>query len=127
MESRTSKTKEKYQKCTWDLSKTISSHPPSKLRRGPDLEGRWAGVMHDTCYIEQQCLALLTLADAMEVMNDPGPMVLGCDGQVNLAVRGKASIQWRSGVASGEYAGRTTRGYGRGISGRCGGVACHKG
>ena len=66
-------------------------------------------------------------ADAMEAMNDPGPMVLGCDGQVDLAVRGKVSIQWQSGVASSEYAGQTTRGCGRGVSGRCGHVACDKG
>ena len=127
MESGTSKTKEKYQKRTWDLSETISSRPPSKPRRGPDLEGRWAGAMHDACYVEQRCLALLMSADAMEAMNDPRPMVLGCDGQVDLAARGKVSIQWRSGVASGEYAGRTTRGCGRGVSGRCGRVVCDKG
>ena len=83
--------------------------------------------MRDACYVEQRCLALLMSANAMEAMNDPGPMVLGCDGQVDLAARGKASIQWRSGVASGEYAGRTTRGCGRGVSGRCGRVACDKG
>ena len=56
---------------------------------------------------------VLMLVNATEAMLEPGPMVLGYDRQVDLAVRGKASIQWRSGVASGEYAGRTTRGCGR--------------
>ena len=35
---------------------------------------------------------VLMLADATGAMFDPGPMILGCDGQVNLAARGKASI-----------------------------------
>jgi hypothetical protein len=52
-------------------------------------------------------------ADATGAMLDPRPMILGCDGQVDLAVKGKVSIQWRSGVVSGEYAERTTSGYGR--------------
>ena len=56
---------------------------------------------------------VLMSADATGAMFDPGSMILGCDGQVDLAARGKASIQGRSGVASGEYAGRTTRGCGR--------------
>ena len=56
---------------------------------------------------------VLMSADATGAMFDPGPMFLGCDRQVDLAARGKASIQGRSGVASGEYAGRTTRGCGQ--------------
>ena len=57
---------------------------------------------------------VLMSADAMGVMLEPRPLVLGCGGEVDLAATGKASIQWRSGVASGECAGRTTRGCGRG-------------
>ena len=38
---------------------------------------------------------------------DPVPMVLGCNGQVDLAAKGEASIRWRSGVVCGEYAERT--------------------
>ena len=53
---------------------------------------------------------ILVSADATGAMFDPGLMFLWCDGQVDLAARGKASIQGRSGVASGEYAGQTTRG-----------------
>ena len=56
---------------------------------------------------------VLMSADATGAMLDPRPMILGCDGQVDLAVKGKVSIQWRSGVVSGEYAERTTSGYGR--------------
>ena len=52
----------------------------------------------------------LMSADAMGAMFDPGPTVLGCDGQVDLAARGKASIQWQSEVASSKYVGQTTRG-----------------
>jgi hypothetical protein len=77
----------------WDLSKTISSSDLSKTRQGPDLEGQWAGAMHGTCYVEQQCLALLMLADATGAMLEPVLLVLGCDGQVNLAAKGKVSIQ----------------------------------
>ena len=33
-------------------------------------------------------------------MLDLGPMVLGCDRQVNLAAKGKVSIQQQSGVVS---------------------------
>ena len=40
-------------------------------------------------------------------MLDLGPIVLGCDGQVNLAAKGKAPIRWRSGAMCGEYAERT--------------------
>ena len=118
------KQKRNDKKRTWDLSETISSRPPSKPRQGP---GRWAGAMRNACYVERRCLALLMSADAMGAMIDPGPTVLGCDRQINLAARGKASIQWRSGVASGEYAGRTTRGCGRGVSGRCRRMVCNKG
>ena len=56
---------------------------------------------------------VLMPADATGAMLEPGPLVWGCDGQVNLAAKEKASIQWQSGVASGEYAGRTTRRCGR--------------
>ena len=56
---------------------------------------------------------VLMSADATEAMLEPGLMVLWYDGQVDLAARGKASIQWRSGEASSEYAGRTTRGCGQ--------------
>ena len=56
---------------------------------------------------------VLMSADATGAMLEPGLLVLGCDGQVDLAAKGKASIQWRSGVASGEYAGWTARGCGR--------------
>ena len=56
---------------------------------------------------------ILMSANATEAMLKPGLMVLGYDGQVDLAVRGKVLIQWRSGEASGECAGRTTRGCGQ--------------
>lgn len=49
--------------------------------------------MCDACYVEQWCLALLMLADAMGAMLEPGPIVLGCDRQVDLAVKGKVLIQ----------------------------------
>jgi hypothetical protein len=51
-------------------------------------------------------------ADATGVMLEPVPLVLGCDGQVDLAAKGKALIHWQSGVASGEYTRWTTRGCG---------------
>ena len=35
---------------------------------------------------------LLMSADAMGAMLEPGLMVLGCDGQVNLVAKGKVSI-----------------------------------
>ena len=56
---------------------------------------------------------ILMSANATEAMLKPGLMVLGYDGQVDLAARGKVLIQWRSGEASGECAGRTTRGCGQ--------------
>ena len=34
-------------------------------------------------------------------MFNPGLIDLGCDGQVDLAAKGKASIHWRSGVMCG--------------------------
>jgi hypothetical protein len=49
-------------------------------------------VIYDVCYIEQQCLAFLMLANAIEAMLKPGLLVLGCDRQVDLAVKEKASI-----------------------------------
>ena len=49
--------------------------------------------MCDACYVEQQCLALLMSADATGATLKPRLMVLGCDGQVDLAVKGKVSIQ----------------------------------
>ena len=69
--------------------------------------------MCDACYVEQRCLAFLMSADATGAMLDPWPIVLGCDGQFDLAAKGKVSIQRRSGVAGGEYTGQTTRGCGR--------------
>jgi hypothetical protein len=68
--------------------------------------------MRDTCYVEQRCLALLMSADATGAMLEPGLLVLGCDGQVDLAAKGKASIQWQSRVESGKCAGRAARGRG---------------
>ena len=71
--------------------------------------------------------SVLMSADATGAKLEPEPLVLWCDGQVDLAATGKASIRWRSGVASGECAGRMTRGCGRGVRGRRGCVACDKG
>ena len=50
---------------TMVLSKTRSSCYPSKLRQGLGLKEQWPGAMHDTCYVEQQCLVFLMSADAM--------------------------------------------------------------
>ena len=75
------------------LSKTLSSNDPSKPGRGPDLEGRWPGAMRNACYEERQCLAFLMSADATGATLEPGPMVLGCDGQNGLTAKGKVSIQ----------------------------------
>ena len=40
-------------------------------------------------------------------MVDLGPIDLGCDRQVDLAAKGKASIRWRSGAMCGKCAERT--------------------
>ena len=93
MESRMSKTKREYQKCTIVLSETLSGCDPSKPRRGPDLEGRCPGAMCDACYEEQQCLAFLMLAGVTGAMLEPGLMDLGRDGQNSLTAKGKVSIQ----------------------------------
>ena len=50
-------------------------------------------------------------------MVDLGPIDLGCDGQVDLAVKGKASIWRQSGAMCGECAERTA-GEGRREQGR---------
>ena len=65
-------------------------------------------------------------------MVDLGPIDLGCDGQDDLAAKGKVSIQRRSGVASGRWhregGERTWARAGRqGGKGRRGRVACDKG
>ena len=52
---------------------------------------------------------VLMSADATGATLEPKPLVLGCVGKVDLAATGKASIQWRSGVASGECAGQGRR------------------
>ena len=72
-----------------------------------------AGAMRDACYVDQRCLALLMSADATGAMLEPGPMVLGCDGQVDLAARGKASIQWDLGWQAANTQGGRQEGAGK--------------
>ena len=65
-------------------------------------------------------------------MVDLGPIDLGCNGQDDLAAKGKVLIQRRSGVASSRWhregSERTwARAGGQGRKGRCGRVACDKG
>jgi hypothetical protein len=45
-------------------------------------------------------------------MLEPDRWFWGAMAKLTLAVKGKALIHWRSGVESGEYAGRTIRGCG---------------
>ena len=60
-------------------------------------------------------------------MLEPGPLVLGCDRQVDLAAKEKVSTQRRSGVASSECTGQATRGCGQGTRGKCRRVVCNNG
>jgi hypothetical protein len=54
--------------------------------------GDGQGAVHDACYIEQWYLVLLMSANATGTKLEPGLLVLGCDRQVDLAVKGKVSI-----------------------------------
>jgi hypothetical protein len=52
----------------------------------------------------------LMLANAMGPMLEPDCWFWGATAKSTLAAKGKASIHWRSGVKSGEYAGQMIRG-----------------
>jgi hypothetical protein len=71
------------------LIESKSSNIHLKRRRVQTARGDGQGVESDGCYEEQRCLALLRSAYTTGAMLESRPLVLGCDGQGDLAVKGK--------------------------------------